>query len=109
MKLTKEEAVRLFHEQWSDMQKELGDCPCSFDRDSFKREWCKKKFPDESIANDCFLCEYVEQADPGYFTGCYRCPIAWPLNMRGMPSCSLMPYLYAPISKILELAVREGV
>ena len=26
-KLTREEAINLFRQQWADMQKELGDCP----------------------------------------------------------------------------------
>jgi len=109
MKLTKEEAVRLFHEQWSDMQKELGDRPDSESRVLFKAKWCEEHFPGEKITGDCFLCDYVDQVDPSYSLGCDPCPIAWPLDKDGEPSCILMPFLSAPISEILALPVREVV
>lgn len=108
MNLTKEEAVRLFHEQWSDMQKELGDCPDPESRQEFKYNWCKEHFPGEKIIGNCFLCNYVEQVDPSHGFGCDPCPIAWPLNKLGEPSCILMPYLYAPISEILALPERKA-
>ena len=41
-KLTKEEALKLHRQMWSDMQKELGDNPSYFERLDFKDEWCKK-------------------------------------------------------------------
>lgn len=111
MKLTKEEAVRLFHEQWSDMQKELGDCPDPESRVKFKAKWCRAHFPEESIAFDCFLCVYAEeQASSNYFHRCFHCPIAWPLNYDGKPDCCCdirVNYLSSPISEILALPVRE--
>ena len=112
MKLTKEEAVRLFHEQWSDMQKELGDRPDPDLRQEFKSKWCRAHFPEESIAFGCFLCVYAEQASPSYIGRCYQCPIAWPLNYDGKPDCCnhiRMNYLLSPISEILALPVREEV
>lgn len=107
MELSKEEAVRLFHEQWSDMQKELGDCPDPGSRVLFKADWCREHFPGEFILNDCFLCEYVDQMDPSNGDGCYPCPIAWSLDRNGMPNCGRTSYLFSPISEILALPVRE--
>lgn len=109
MKLTKEEAVRLFHEQWSDMQKELGDCPDPCSRLEFKRHWCKTHFPEESIKNNCFLCEYAFHVVTTDRFECYSCPIAWPLAGEGIiPDCAVhMSYLLSPISEILALPVRE--
>lgn len=107
MELTKEEAVRLFHEQWSDMQKELGDCPDPELRIEYKERWCEKHFPGESILNNCFLCEYVDQVDIITGFGCRSCPIAWPLDRLGMPHCG--SYLFSSISEILALPVREEV
>lgn len=41
-KLTKEEALKLHGQMWSDMRKELGDNPSYLARLVFKNEWCKK-------------------------------------------------------------------
>lgn len=104
MKLTKEEAVRLFHEQWSDMQKELGDCPSPYSRALFKRIWCDRHFPKENIEDDCFLCEYARQYDHK----CSNCPIKWSSD-----NCCVhreyggVHFLYNRISEILALPVRE--
>lgn len=35
-KITREEAVDLFHQQWRDMRKELGDCPSWVERAIYK-------------------------------------------------------------------------
>ena len=104
MKLTKEEAVRLFHEQWSDMQKELGDCPRPYERTLFKGIWRDRHFPRENVESDCFLCEYARQFDHM----CINCPIKWPLD----DCCAHSEYggvhfLHDSISKILALPVRE--
>lgn len=104
MNLTKAEAVRLFHEQWSYMQKELGECPTSTEREAFKRIWCYEHFPEETIENDCFLCEYTRPFDHM----CNHCPIMWPRNN----CCSAVTYgaayySCAPISEILALPVRK--
>ena len=104
MKLTKEEAVRLFHEQWSDMQKELGDCPDPYARALFKNIWRNRYFPKESIECDCFLCEYARQFDHM----CINCPIKWPLDDCGSFSEEGgVHFMFSPISKILALPVRE--
>lgn len=106
MKLTKDEAVRLFHEQWSDMQKELGDCPGPYERELFKHTWCHRHFPGIDIESECFLCEYARQFDHM----CSHCPIKWPLD----DCCALSEYggihfSRDNISKILALPVREEV
>lgn len=59
-KLTRERALELHRQMWTDMQTELGDNPLSFARVLFKDDWCKKHgFKDVDCS--CFLCEYVEQ------------------------------------------------
>ena len=110
MKLSKEEALRLHREMWSDMQKELGDCPSAFKRELFKEEWCDKHFPNTYISHCCFLCEYAIDCD--------HCPINWSsLNFFKTNRCyadyrgTLSIYerrifLTAPISEILALPER---
>ena len=112
MNLSKEEALRLHREMWSDMQKELGDCPSADDREAFKIEWCNKHFPDEFISNNCFLCEYA--------IDCGHCPIDWiSLNESKVINTCYAYYkgtlsiyegsifLAAPISEILALPEKE--
>lgn len=60
MKLTLEESLKLHREMWSDMQRELGDCPEGFNREEFKINWCRERFPKQLIACNCFLCEFDE-------------------------------------------------
>lgn len=100
MKLTREEALRLHRQMWSDMQKDLGDCPDYHDRIMYKYEWCKKNFPYNYIKTDCFLCEYVVEND----LTCTNCPIDW-----GGSSCrkGKVTYHRSPISEILALPERE--
>lgn len=103
MKLTKEEAVRLFHEQWSDMQKELGDCPDPIRRQFFKHKWRVSHFPREHIDSNCFLCEYDRQVSENCNEDplCRHCPIAWPSGV------CLSHIRKTRISEILALPVRE--
>ena len=77
LNLTREEAVKLHRQMWTEMQEKLGDCPSAKDRDNFKADWCKEHFPNHSILNDCFLCDYVNH-DFASTTYCLnRCPIDW--------------------------------
>jgi hypothetical protein len=106
MQISEEMAVRLHRMMWSDMQRELGDNPSRDYRAKFKREWVKRNFPGEIIANDCWLCEYavskLEQSDDLY---CNKyCPIKWP-NCH----CNTIGFSYAnaPISDILALPARN--
>lgn len=106
--LTKEKALKLHRQMWSDMQKKLGDYPLYRARLEFKKKWCEENnfF---NINADCFLCEYSIQhkADPLFC----NCLIDWkPLTgknycMNGKDNGS--DYRDAPISKILELPERK--
>ena len=46
MKLTKEKALELHRQMWSDMQKDLGDNPPRTIRGDYKRYWLRKHFPE---------------------------------------------------------------
>lgn len=105
MKMSEEMAVRLHRMMWSDMQRELGDCPDGTVRIDFKHEWVKRNFPGESIASDCWLCEYassVENRSGGPY--CMHCPIKWPSW-----HCNTMDFSYAkePISEILAVPAKS--
>lgn len=102
MKLTKEEAVAFHIEMWTAMKEALGDDPRADARKAFKKKWCEEHFPGEGIMSHCFLCEYAYQ----HSDSCSRCPVNWGDN----DYCGgRYHYLYAPISKILALPVREDV
>ena len=98
-KLTREEAINLFHQQWTDMQKELGDCPAYEDRELYKRRWCNDH--DYFDCNSCFLCEWAVQNDNA---PCDECPIDW-----GDICCmsKKIDYRISPISEILALPERR--
>lgn len=112
MRFTREEALRLHRQMWSDMQKELGDCPDLLGRLCFKRKWVKKHGYDH-ITNNCFLCEYAIKCD--------YCPIDW---SKLTPNTDSMDFGFCtykvigkygheevwglePISKILALPERK--
>ena len=100
MKLTREEALRLHRQMWTDMQKELGDKPNGGERVLFKENWCDEHFPDEYIKSDCFLCEYNRNVDDDR---CKYCLIVWPYG-----ECINHQYYYnTPISEILALPERK--
>lgn len=104
-KLTKEEAIKLFRQLWTDMQTELGDCPDATERLDFKKEWCDKNLPDVYAQNYCPLCEYVAELRSIDSPTCRFCPIDWPGgNCFNMTSIN---YYEAPISEILALPKRE--
>ena len=115
-KLTKEEAISLFRQMWTDMQTELGDDPNHIDRRAYKQVWCHKHFPNESIMSNCPLCEYAYQrhvAAGEKGLGCRFCPIGWPSRPFSygvvIPDCQgpQMHYLFNRISEILALPERE--
>ena len=108
MKLTREEALRLHRQMWTDMQMALGDNPLFKERALYKEQWCKEHFPDERIESDCFLCEYaIKYADDGT-DYCDFCPIMWD-NDYNMDWCigEGVTYERSPISVILALPERE--
>lgn len=94
MNLSKEEALRLHRQMWSDMQKELGDCPSGEKRVLFKENWCESH--GYNVQSNCFLCEYDCQFDDPV---CINCPIKWP----NRTCCKEQYYYNAPISEILAL------
>jgi len=108
MKLTKEQALELHRQMWSDMQNSLGDNPLADEREGYKQEWCEDHFPSEYISSYCFLCEYDDQFED-YF--CRHCPIDWSNGGEDDDSCTNGHFTYdmSPISDILALPVREGV
>ena len=100
MKLTREDALNLHRQMWSDMQKKLGDNPSEGARVKFKQQWCKEHFPGECVATNCFLCEYVFN---NLDCSCSACLIDWPYK-----TCYGQDYYYAaPISEILALPERK--
>lgn len=112
--LTRERALELHRQMWTDMQKDLGDEPSKTQRCNYKRRWIKNHFPEladkanknddcEIIHNNCFLCEY---ADAIY--GLCECPIDWPQGRcedGGYENADNWQYM--PISKLLALPERE--
>ena len=97
MVLTRERALELHRQMWSDMQKTLGNDPAPWKRVQFKDVWVNEHFPNTVICNDCFLCEYVNNEN----LGCRNCPIKWSSGYCGNY------YLIASISEILALPEGE--
>lgn len=106
MKLTREKALELHRQMWTDMQRDLGNTPNGGDRVDYKRQWCDTHFPKESIENHCFLCEYDSLSA---IHDCKSCPIRWPYEDDcDVCYCTKYRYYYkAPISEILALPERE--
>ena len=113
MDLTREEALKLHRQMWTDMQNDLGDCPDVEARETYKDGWCKKH-GFRNVTNSCFLCEYSHNK---VLTFCYHCPIKWP-TWNGKCISSFLEdgtklggdyYQVAPISEILALPEREDV
>ena len=105
--LTREEAIILHRQMWTDMQAELGDNPSYQERVEFKGKWIDEHFPNERVNSDCFLCEYAQSVTKDSFTRCRECPIAW--NSGLFPNCKSdgADYRYSPISVILAFPERE--
>ena len=122
MQLTREQALEYHRQMWTDMQKDLGDEPSATIRDDFKHAWCGNHFPNEQIANDCFLCEFLSKNDPHqFYWDCGAgCLLKWGQDDVGNPiTCydddgdkddvSGTHYRLSPISEILALPEREDV
>lgn len=124
LNLTREEALRLHRQMWTDMQKKLGDNASPEDREKFKSRWCKKHFPDYAIKNDCFLCDYANHNSCETKYCLERCPIDWQsLKKYGWETndcCAIYEghdgadddiyneiYFAAPISEILALPEKR--
>ena len=110
MDLTREEALKLHREMWTDMRKELGDCPVWDDRLWFKAKWVREKFPKETVCANCFLCEYVDSVQD---FRCSCCPINWGRDGESTNSCEKtisgigVDWRHSPISEILALPENE--
>ena len=110
MKFTREKALELHRKMWSDMQRDLGDCPSYFERIEYKGNWCNRNGY-AGILNDCFLCEYSQES----IIPCDDCLIDWsslsnePNNYTCMAHYDETGYIHscAPISEILALPERK--
>lgn len=113
MDLTREEALDLHRQMWTDMQNDLGNDPDGEKRVVYKANWCNEH-GFRGLKNSCFLCEY-SYSKIAY--SCYHCPIEWPTECKVCCVCFLEDgtelesdyYLVAPISEILALPEREDV
>lgn len=116
MELTKEKALELHRQMWTDMQKELGGDPDCEEREKYKGKWCREHFPYRHISNYCFLCQYAteEYRRRGEYINnmCKMCcPIDW--GKIGLTDCcddiegGGQFYYYAPLDKIINLPERE--
>lgn len=104
MILTREEALSYHRQMWSDMQRDLGDCPKRIERCRYKQDWIDEHFPDVYyIVNNCFLCEYASHNDWWTYVKCIDyCPIKWPCG-RCEDGHGEENWDYMPISKLLAL------
>ena len=133
-KLTREKALSLHRQMWTDMLLKLGNNPSGLARRIFKRDWLQAHNY-EDIECNCFLCEYDTQQrkiKENRDKWCERCPIDWSslsaeeeddwlsLPWEVVASCGDR-YIHsnydsyesiwssAPISEILNLPEKEGV
>lgn len=116
MKLTREEALRLHKEMWTNMLAELGETGSGKEltiiraRNEFKRKWCESHFPGTIFLEDCILCEFAKQErmKHGYQEHrCHYCPINWGHNDRFGCESNDVIWNYSPISEILALPERK--
>lgn len=110
--LTREKALELHRQMWSDMQKDLGDNPTRDERWQYKEDWIQAHFPNEHVYNLCFLCEYCANQQfsiRGDFDYDFCiCPIEWPRGRceEGWADDECR-WDYMSISKLLALPERE--
>lgn len=66
MKMTYEEAIKNHRDMWNwiadqyERNKSCGDCEMH-NVDFYKEAYIKDHFPDVSVKNNCFMCEYAKQ------------------------------------------------
>ena len=110
--LTREKALELHRQMWSDMREALGDNPNRDARWQYKDNWIAAHFPNERVYNDCFLCEYCanhqfykrEAFDYDYC----KCPIEWPFGRCEDGGSDNSGWDNMPISQLLALPERYG-
>lgn len=121
-RLTRETALNLHRQMWTDMLLKLGNnFTGSLARRKFKQDWIQAHNY-EDVECDCFLCEYDNQQKSIYDEPCKFCPIDWSSLSAKEDACCGDQYtnsknsvLYesiwtcAPINEILNLPEKEGV
>ena len=108
MELTRERALELHRQMWTDMQKALGNNPSSLEREYYKCQWCQEHFPDEDIRDHCFLCEYAyNKYISGWGFPCRYCPIKWDCAYCFKGDSIKKSYRNMPISELLALLERR--
>lgn len=103
--LSREDALKLHHQMWTDMQRDLGNKPSRHARITYKYNWCKER--GYRPLYNCFLCQYVmEQEDISGVKDphCTKCPIDWPGGDCGSEECN---FLVVPVEDILKLPEKE--
>lgn len=116
MKLTREQALALHHEMWTDMLNTLGETPTQHERAEFKRKWCESH-EYSPVEHSCFLCELVRFKDQRYYSSgtgcdCARCPIVWTAHdwIYSCPCENLgqegVDWRYSKVSEVLALGER---
>lgn len=118
--LTRETALNLHRQMWTDMLLKLGNNPDGLARTMFKRDWLQIHGYKDVECN-CFLCEYDFQQRRIGEDWCEFCPIDWSsLSAEEEGTCG-DNYIHnnsngfksiwrsAPIGEILSLPEKEGV
>ena len=107
--LSKEKAIELHRQMWSDMAKV--NPKGEVERHKFKETWCKEHII-ENVYNHCFLCEYSFRGND-YDEDCSKCPLVWSefFDDDMMFKCenSVIDWGTAPIEKILNLPENKNV
>jgi hypothetical protein len=118
---TKEDAINLHKQMWSDMlkhEKETQQVFTPLDKIRFKKEWCITYFGRE-ISNNCILCEYAQyqlsQSNNQFeeldekIRHCVFCPLSWGSNennlIKGKSLCenNVVDWRWNSITQIIDL------
>lgn len=77
--LTKEEAIAHHRKMWNWIADRLEEHHLGCDIYMYKAEYIKNSFPDDTIQNYCFCCQYAAQEVDNIFEDnfCIYCPLRW--------------------------------
>lgn len=77
--LTKEEAIAHHRKMWNWIADRLEEHHLGCDIHMYKAEYIKNNFPDDTIQNYCFCCQYAAQEVDDIFEDnfCIYCPLRW--------------------------------
>lgn len=77
--LTKEEAIAHHRKMWNWIVDRLEEHHLGCDIHMYKAEYIKNNFPDDTIRNYCFCCQYAAQEVDNIFEDnfCIYCPLRW--------------------------------